>query len=408
MFLKYGGKEMKLHRISAVFLGLLLTCTGCQRSQLPPLPTAPQPTTVTESTTQPTTEETTQTTTATEVTIQPTTVTEETTQPTTATEETEATEPPVTSVTVTFAGDCTLGTNQEHSYYNSFHEYYDRHGPDYFLSNVRHLFEEDDITVINLEGSLTNSTDLQIKTWNHKGPPEYVQVLSGSSVEVCTMGNNHRLDYGESGCTETEQTLDAAGISYCYDRNYLVYEVKGIKLGFVSANEVYEGLGVRTYFREGYEYLRKQGCAAVIACVHWGGDKVTVLEDNQLTLGCELIDMGYDLVVGHHPHILQAMRVYKEKFICYSLGNFCYGGSKNPKDKDSGLFRQTFHFQDGQLLPEIDAQFIPCSLSSSQSTNTYKPTPATGEEAQRIINKINAYSAEFGLALDETGKPILP
>ena len=261
--------------------------------------------------------------------------------------------------------------------------------------------------MVNLEGSLTNSTDIQDKLWNHKGPPEYVQILSDSSVEVATMGNNHRLDYGESGFEETVQTLDAAGISYCFDHTYLAYTVKGVKIGFVSVNEVYEGEAVMDYLEKGYRSLREQGCAAVVACVHWGTGKSTELDDPQLTMGCRLIDMGYDLVVGNHPHVLQAMRLYKGKFICYSLGNFCYGGNKNPEDKDSGIFQQTFHFKDGVLQPNIDARFIPCSLSSKETANTYQPTPSSGSEALRIIEKINGYSAPFGLKLDEQGYPIL-
>lgn len=315
--------------------------------------------------------------------------------------------PEVVNITMTFVGDCTLGTNQNHSYDNSFHQYYDKHGPDYFLEDVRSIFEEDDITVINLEGSLTNSTDRQQRQYNHKGRPEYVQILSGSSVEVATLANNHRTDYGISGFNETKKTLDEAGISYCYNDSYLVYEVKGIKIGFVSVNEASEGMGVMSYLKDGYAHLRDQGCAAIVACVHWGGDKTSVLEGNQRNIGKELIDMGYDLVIGNHPHVLQAINMYQGKFICYSLGNFCYGGNKNPQDKDSGIFRQTFSFLDGQLLPVVDAQFIPCSLSSSSTTNTYRPTLSTGSEALRIIEKVNGYSVEFGLKLDEKGKPIL-
>ena len=319
------------------------------------------------------------------------------------------TEPPAsdTSITLSFTGDCTLGSNQKHTYPGSFHQYYDQNGPDYFLASVRSIFEHDDITVVNLEGSLTNSKDIQPKQWNHKGPPKYVRILSGSSVEVATMGNNHRVDYGYSGFVETKKTLDAAGISYCYDSTYLAYTVKGIKIGFVSVNEVYEGTTVMKYLKEGYAYLKSQGCAAVVACLHWGGDKTTVLENTQLNMGCQLIDMGYDLVVGNHPHILQAMRIYKGKFICYSLGNFCYGGNKNPPDKDSGIFQQTFHFKDGVLQPKIDARFIPCYLSSKSTTNTYQPTPAYGNEALRIIRKINGYSSRFGLTLDSQGRPVL-
>lgn len=335
---------------------------------------------------------------------------EATTAPVTTTVPPITTSPPPveTTLTLTFVGDCTLGTNQKHTYPQSFHAYYDQKGPDYFLSKVRHIFEDDDLTVINLEGSLTNSTDLVEKTWNHKGPPEYVSILTGSSVEVATMGNNHRLDYNVSGCEETRQVLTRAGIDYCYDDRYLIREVKGIKVGFVSVNEVYDGEGVMTWLEEGYHHLRGQGCGLVIACVHWGMGHDPQLEATQLTMGNQLIDLGYDLVVGNHPHVLQAMSLYKGKLICYSLGNFCYGGSKNPEDKDSGIFRQRFTFLDGELQPQVDAQFIPCHLSGKADKNDYRPTPAQGEEFDRIIQKINGYSTSFDFAWNEDGTFILP
>jgi poly-gamma-glutamate synthesis protein (capsule biosynthesis protein) len=141
----------------------------------------------------------------------------------------------------------------------------------------------------------------------------------------------------------------------------------------------------------------------VIACVHWGQDYEYELQPTQLVMGRQLIDLGYDLVIGNHPHVLQSMEVYKGKFICYSLGNFCYGGNKNPKDKDSGIFQQTFTFRDGVLQPKIDARLIPCFLSGKTDKNNYRPTPAKDEEFDRIIKKINTASQDFGFAWNEDG-----
>jgi poly-gamma-glutamate synthesis protein (capsule biosynthesis protein) len=312
----------------------------------------------------------------------------------------------VKKITLSFVGDCTLGGNQKHSYTYSFAEKYDQNGPEYFLERVRDIFENDDITVINLEGSLTTSTDIQDKLYNHKGDPEYVQILTSSSVEVATMANNHRLDYGQSGCDETERVLTDAGISYCYDDIYLIYEVKGVKVGIVAVNGYVAGMAGETWLKQGYQYLRQEGCSIVVACVHWGNDKTPILSDNQPRLGHKIIDMGYDLVVGHHPHVLQAIEVYKGKFICYSLGNFCYGGNKNPNDKDSGIFQQTFTVVDGELVQDTNAKFIPCKLSGVDNINDYRPTPATGAEYRRIIEKINSYSVERGFALNTDGTPI--
>ena len=312
-------------------------------------------------------------------------------------------EPVITEITMTFTGDCTFGRNQLAKYSDSFDQYYDKYGKDYFLSDVKHIFEEDDITVVNLEGSLTTSTDIQDKKWNHKGRPEYVQLLTDASVEVAGMGNNHREDYGPSGCAETEQVLTDAGVAWCYNDNYLIYEIKGTKVGFVSVNEVYDETAVEVWLTEGYEYLRQSGCTIVVALVHWGEIHTTVLEDYQIDLGHRLIDMGYDLVVGNHAHILQAMELYKGRMICYSLGNFCYGGSKNPTDKDCGIFQQTFTLVDGELVLDTDIQFTPCSISSVSNKNNYHPVALTGTEASRVIEKINGYSAQFGFALNADG-----
>ncbi len=309
-------------------------------------------------------------------------------------------------ITMTFVGDCTFGRNHKAAYSNSFDECYDNYGKDYFLSNVIDLFESDDITVINLEGPLTTSNDIQEKTWNHKGRPEYVEIMTGSSVEVATFANNHRLDYGQSGSDETVRVMDKAGITYCYDNIYAVYEVKGVRVGIVAVNAL-QGWKVEKWLQEGQQTLREKGCAVVVACIHWGGDKATELNGYQESLGPRAIDMGYDLVVGHHPHVLQAVQCYKGKFICYSLGNFCYGGSKNPVDKDSAIFQQTFTVVDGELTEEVDAQLIPCYLSSVSNRNDYRPTLAVEEEFRRIIEKINGYSRRFDFAFDSDGRPIL-
>lgn len=318
--------------------------------------------------------------------------------------------PEITEILMSFTGDFTLGRNQNHSYQDSFDERYDLEGADYFLSNVRHIFLQDDVTVINLEGSLTDSNDIQIgKQYCHKGRPEYVQILTGGSVEVATMGNNHRLDYGQSGFEETVQVLEDTGIGYCYeDKVFLVHEVKGIKIGFVSVNEVYKGNLVEKWLKKGYEYLKNEGCQIVIAAPHWGGDKTPVLENYQKELAHKIIDMGYDLVVGNHPHVLQAMEIYKDRLICYSLGNFCYGGNRRPVDRDSGILQYRFTFVDGVLETGVDAKFIPTFFCDPNvKINSYQPILAEGEEYFRILEKINGYSEEFGVVLDETGRPML-
>lgn len=409
-----------MKRLVLMMLVLALLLSGCEsgwrgsllQESLPVTggtdPTeAVDPTEDTDGVTEPT-EDTAAATDPVEVTTEPTEDTPAVTDPVDVTTEPaeevtiQPAEPEVVRLTLSFVGDCTFGKNQKHSYSKSFDDYYDQYGADYFFQKVRHFFENDDLTVVNLEGSLTTSTDIQDKTYNHKGDPEYVQVMTGSSVEVATMGNNHRLDYGQSGCDETMQVLTEAGVGYCFDDIYLIQEVKGVKVGFVSVNGL-AGWVVESYLKEGHAYLREQGCQIVVACIHWGGDKTPEPEDYQKSLGHKTIDMGFDLVIGHHPHVLQGMELYNGKMICYSLGNFCYGGSKNPADKDSGIFQQTFTLVDGVLQADMDARFIPCTLSGIEEYNDYQPTPAQGERFTQIIEKMNGYNEEFGFALNPDG-----
>lgn len=324
--------------------------------------------------------------------------------------ETETQEPEVIEITISAVGDLTFGRNQKASYSGSFDEYYDDYGVDYFLQNVVDVFAADDCTIGNLEGVLTESTDIRAsKEWNHKGRPEYVDILTRGSIEVVSLGNNHIMDYNEEGVKDTIDTLENAGVTYAisgvWGDKYGMYETeKGIKIGFVSVNEYYEGNAVYTFLEDGLKQLREQGADLVFALVHWGGDKTHIIEDDQYTMGRWCVDQGYDLVLGCHPHVLQGIECYNGKYIVYSMGNFCYGGSKNPKEKDSMIFQQTFTFVDGVLQENTTGiRAIPCRLSGKNSKNDYSPVILEGDEAAETIQNLNSYSEEFGIAFDNEG-----
>lgn len=104
------------------------------------------------------------------------------------------------------------------------------------------------------------------------------------------------------------------------------------------------------------------------------------------------IDNGADLVVGHHPHVLQGIEKYKGKYIAYSLGNFCFGGNTNPSDMDTIIFQQTFTIDGNGVQEDDNIQIIPCRVSSDYSFNNYQPTIAEGSEAERILQKLEERS----------------
>lgn len=320
-----------------------------------------------------------------------------------------AAEPMVQTVTVTAVGDCTLGATQTHGYAGSFHEYYDSNGENYFFEGVRELFEEDDFTLINLECVLSESNDRVEKTWNLKGKPEYTGIMSGSSVEACSLGNNHTRDYGESSLKDTENVLDEAGILYGLDEHVASYTTEsGIVIGIVSSNLLWQDETHAGYMRDGIAALREQGADLVIASCHWGIEGDHYANDYQKDMAHQIIDWGADLVIGTHPHVLQGVELYNGKVICYSLGNFCFGGNRNPAVKDTAVFRQTFTFVDGILQTDVEADMIPYSISSITSRNDFRPTMAEGERKQRIISDLNDYSASYSdIFFDEEGQLVL-
>lgn len=317
----------------------------------------------------------------------------------------EPTPEPVT-ITISAAGDCSLGNHHEQDYYGSFVQAYDKAEDEgYFFRNVKEIFEADDFTIVNLEGVLTTLEERQEgRTYNIKGDPSYVGILTAADVEAVSMGNNHRLDYGVAGTKDTVAALEGAGIAYAYDDIVSVTEHKGIRIGFLSVNEVAWGLGTERLIREGMEKLQEQEADLIIACCHWGTEKDYQPEEYQLELGHLCIDLGADLVLGHHPHVLQGIEEYQGRYIVHSLANFCFGANRNPADKDTMIYQQTFTFVNGIRTDTAEAKVIPCSVSSVTERNNFQPTLLEGEERERVIKKLNTYSEEFGTYITEAGE----
>ena len=303
-------------------------------------------------------------------------------------------------ITVSSMGDCTLGTDENFNPSTSFNAYYNAQGPDYFFKNVRSILEEDDLSIINLEGTFTNSDQRQEKTFAFKADPEYVSILTGSSIEAANLANNHSRDYGEESYTDTVETLEQAGIaSFGYDQVDIL-EVNGVKVGLTGIYELAEHLDKQEEVRTNIAALKEAGAQVIIVNFHWGIEKEYLPNDTQKTLAHLAIDEGADLVIGHHPHVLQGIERYKGKYIAYSLGNFSFGGNSNPSDKDTMIFQQTFTVQDGKVEVNDDINVIPCSLSSASGYNDYCPTPLEGSEKERVLEKLNEYSANFEDAPD--------
>ena len=308
------------------------------------------------------------------------------------------------SLTLSVVGDCTLGTDETFDYDTSLNAYYENYGADYFLQNVKDIFSTDDLTIANFEGTLTDSDEREDKTFAFKAPASYASILTGGSVEAVNTANNHSHDYGEQSFNDTLAALDDAGIvHFGYDET-AVMDVKGIKVGLVGIYELYDHLEREQQLKDNIAKVKADGAQLIVVIFHWGNETETVPDSNQTTLGRIAIDEGADLVCGHHPHVLQGIETYKGRNIVYSLGNFCFGGNSSPSDMDTMIYQQTFTIDADGVKKDNVTNIIPCSISSAayDGYNNYQPTPAEGEEATRILGKINERSSWISTAEGST------
>ena len=305
------------------------------------------------------------------------------------------------SFTISAVGDCTFGTDENFAYEGSMPAKYDEVGDfNYFFENVKSVFEEDDLTIVNFEGTLTDSTTREDKQFAFKADKSYAEILTDGFVEAANLANNHSKDYGEQSYNDTMDALDEAGITnFGYDR-VAIKKVKGIKVGLVGTYVLADGLGVKDSMEKNIQDLKDEGAQVIIASFHWGEEKAEYPNDVQVELAHAAIDAGADLVLGHHPHVLQGIEQYKGKNIVYSLGNFCFGGNMYPSDMDTMIFQQTFTLKGGKLQEDNVTNIIPCSISSVEDYNNYQPTPAAGEKETEILNKITQRSQ--GLSNENT------
>lgn len=308
------------------------------------------------------------------------------------------------SLTLSVVGDCTLGTDETFDYDTSLNAYYENYGADYFLQNVKDIFSTDDLSIANFEGTLTDSDEREDKTFAFKAPASYASILTGGSVEAVNTANNHSHDYGDQSFDDTLTALDDAGIvHFGYDET-AVMDVKGIKVGLVGIYELYDHLEREQQLKDNIAKVKADGAQLIVVIFHWGNETETVPDSNQTTLGRIAIDEGADLVCGHHPHVLQGIETYKGRNIVYSLGNFCFGGNSSPSDMDTMIYQQTFTIDANGVKKDNVTNIIPCSISSAayDGYNNYQPTPAEGDEATRILGKINERSSWISTAEGST------
>ncbi len=308
-------------------------------------------------------------------------------------------------LTIAFAGDIYLGGALEALVLKN---------PAYPFLHIADLCRANDLFFANLEGPLSTRGEIYIeKTFTFRMHPQVVHCLTAGGVNVLSLANNHIMDYGPEALIDTIQTLQengiyytGAGLSLKEARQPVLIEKKGVKIAFLAYNNTFPlefnatneqpgtAPGYESYIRQDVKKARAVADFVVVS-FHWSAELLKERKPYQSTLAKLAIDAGANLVIGHHPHVIQGVEVYKHGLIVYSLGNFVFASRNN--NVQDGLLLQV------QLTPSAlqAATFYPLNINNFQVN--FRPRIWTGDQAQRVLTELQALSAPFGTAIEIIG-----
>ena len=306
--------------------------------------------------------------------------------PTTLTVTPASTEPTY-EVVLTLGGDTVLGGLPDRDHRDDSFAAVTGNESTYPFAGLLPILSRDDLTILNLECALTDrSVAQEDQDYPFKGRPDAANMLVAGSVEAVTLENSHSMDYGERGYEDTKEALETAGIQWADGENLLCYDTEqGIRIGIAALKDpiTTENLA------DAIEELKRQGAKFIVLSLHWGEELAETPSQEQQELARKAIDLGADVIMGHHAHVVQTMEVYQNRPIFYSLGNVVYGGSTNPTDWDIALARIILECQQGEVV-KVKWMAIPGSVSGEGEENNYQPqvyAPGTAD-AIRVYGKL--------------------
>lgn len=308
---------------------------------------------------------------------------------------------------ISLLGDCTLSS----SHYTDHFESVVGDDLEYPFSNVADILTADDLTLANLECSFSDKRLESTSQYAFCGQTKYAESLALGGVDCVSMANNHTNDFGSVGVADTTAELESVNVTGIQGNQGMCFDLRHndgttVRVGvYVLAFN-----GSTDQMKKGAARLREEGADIVIACMHAGAEKIYVPTARQTYLAHAAVDGGADVVVGTHPHILQPVEEYQGGVILYSIGNFCFGGNRNPSDKDTVIAQLVVHVKETGISWQME--YVPCCVSSVANKNDYRPTPyEQGTESyQRCLNKLaepwNKMTAEEAAAEAEKGNTL--
>lgn len=265
----------------------------------------------------------------------------------------------------------------------------------YPLAATKDLLRSGDLTVINLEAPLIERCPPHDEGFTFCGRPGFIAPLKDAGIDVATLENNHIGNYGMAGINETIQRLNQAGISWARRDRPAIVDMRGLKVGFLAFNGVGEEFD-RDQIAAALRALRPQVDILAVA-FHWGAEYVDVptsapgiAPDNPVAIAHLAVDNGADLVIGNHPHWVQAAETYKGKYITYAHGNFVFDQMWSYETRVGMVGRYTFY--DNQL---VRVEYVPVLIQ-----NYAQPVRLQGQPAEQALSNMAAASRKLAARLD--------
>ncbi len=245
--------------------------------------------------------------------------------------------------TIVLTGDVMLGRSVN-SRLTRTHDY------SWPFAHIKSVLRDADLTYINLESPLISSCPVTDSGMRLCGHSNNVQSLLSAGVDIASLANNHALDYGQTGLTDTIDSLISHDITPSGIGNTIIKDIGGTKVVFVSFNDVGNYPGIDSADKAVMSdrlTIAVSQADFVIATFHWGREYESSPTPRQTSLAHQAVDLGADLVVGAHPHWIQTKEVYQGVPIYYSLGNTIFDQEWSEQTK-TGLVLKVY-IQDGSI-----------------------------------------------------------
>jgi len=260
----------------------------------------------------------------------------------------------------------------------------------YPVAATRDITSSGDLTVVNLEAPLIEGCPYHDEGLVFCGRPGFIAALQASGVDVATLENNHIGNWGQEGIDETVAHLESAGVRWADRDTPAIADVRGLKFGVLAYNGVEHTLP-REEMIALIKALRPRVDVLAVA-VHWGAEYVSipqavppVADDNPVEIAHLAIDAGANIIIGNHPHWVQAVELYKGKLIAYAHGNFIFDQMWSYETRVGVIGKYTFY--DKAL---VGVEYIPTLIE-----NYAQPVPLAGPDRQAVLDGMKAASEEL-------------